>query len=71
MRINKNALDIIVAERCLQYKEVAEKAGISTNCIYGATKNNVTPITVGKIAKALDVPVQDIIIPEETACTGE
>ena len=64
MRINKDALDMIKAEQCLTNKEIVNKAGIRANTLSVGINSNLRPDTVGKIAKALGVPVEEIILKE-------
>lgn len=63
MKIDCQKLDIAIANERLMFKEVSSKAGISYECltkIRNGTRNP-KPSTVGKIAKALNVDVRDII----------
>jgi len=52
-----------MAERIITISELAFKAGLSrnfiSNCING--KANPKPATIGKIARALNVPISEII----------
>lgn len=61
MKINKEALDMIKAEKCLTNKEIISRAGVGTNILSVGIKRELRPATVGKIAKALNVSVEDII----------
>ena len=62
MKINKQKLQIALATACMTAKEVIEKSGLSKAATMNAiTGKKVKPITVGKIAKALNVPVENLI----------
>ena len=61
MRINKEALDMIKAEKRLTNKEIISRAGVGTNILSVGIKRELRPATVGKIAKALNVSVEEII----------
>lgn len=66
MKINKLNLDLLQAERGLTCSELAKKAGMSRqNLSTVRTRGTCTPITAGKIAKALEVNVTEIIETEE------
>lgn len=63
MKINNNKLMVALANEGLLLKELAQKAGISEEALrlirYG--KSTPKPATVGRIAKALNVSVTNII----------
>lgn len=63
MKLNNRGLQILMAEKIITVKELADMAGLSRvfigSCIAGTA--NPKPATVGRIAKALNVPVQAII----------
>lgn len=61
MKINKAALDLIKARQCLTNKEIVDKAGVRANALSIGIKKDLQPATVGKIAKALNVSVEEII----------
>lgn len=63
MKINVNKLDIAQAEKCLTNKELCKLAGIGalTLTMIKANKRNCQAITVGKIAKALNIPVSELV----------
>lgn len=69
VRIDKMKLDLAMANKAYSAKELSQKCGVSQVTIVRITKGvqEARPGTVGKIAKALDVPVIDII--ENTAAT--
>lgn len=64
MKIDKKKLALAMANACINFKELCEKAGISEvgfRQIRAGTRNP-KPATVGKIARALNVSVQEIIM---------
>ncbi len=65
MKLNKTSIDLLRAKKCLQVKDVAAAAGVSTVTIQNGYKKNIDPVCVGKLAKALGVDVEEIIIKEE------
>ena len=71
MKIDKMKLDLAMANKAYSAKELSQKCGVSQVTIVRITKGvqDARPGTVGKIAKALDVPVIDII--ENTAATDD
>lgn len=62
MKASRKKIDILLARKCLNRKDLAQKAGIpvstATNVISGA---NVQPATLGKVAKALNVDVTELL----------
>lgn len=62
MRIDKNKIELILAEKGLTQAVAAEKSGLSQSR-YTVIINSeaVRPKTVGKIAQGLGVPIEDII----------
>lgn len=63
MKINIDKLNIAMAEKCWTNQELSKKAKISlvTLTMIKANKRNFQAITVGKIAKALDIPVSELV----------
>ena len=63
MKVNLQKLQIAMANACMNKSELAGSAGISrlTVAAYFSGKRNPSLKTVGKIAKALNVPVTEII----------
>lgn len=63
MKIDTNKVQIAMANACITSKELSELSGVSreslTKMFNG--KRNPKPITIGKIAKALNVKVESII----------
>lgn len=63
MKINKQKLQVAMANACLSMDDLAALAEVSRVSIskYLSGKRQPKPKTVGKIAKALNVPVTEII----------
>lgn len=69
MKIDNQKLDMLMATQCLTSEKLSKVTGVSQVSIARFRKGTQQPrpATVGKIAKALNVPVADII--ENTAAT--
>ena len=62
MKINGKKMQISMARKCFDSPKLSEISGISETTIKNAIKGNeVLLSTIGKIAKALDVDVSEII----------
>lgn len=63
MLISKNKLESILAKECLTYSDLSSKSKVSRITIQKMVNSKVSsrPVTVGKIAKALGVTVQELI----------
>ena len=63
MKINKQKLQLAMANACMNMDDLAEKAEISRVSIsnYISGLRTPKPKTLGKIAKALKVPVENLI----------
>lgn len=63
MEIDKIKLQLLLAEKQLTSKELAEKAGVSQLTITKIMQDKkVKPITIGKIAAALSIDPAELII---------
>jgi len=73
MKLNNQRLQILMAEQVLTVKDLSAKSGLSrvyiSDCILRSP--NPKPATVGKIARALNVNVQEIIENVTGAATPE
>lgn len=69
LKLSPEKLQLAMANRCMTITELSNLSSVSrvalTRCI--TQKSNAKPITIGKIAKALEVPVEELI--ETTAAT--
>lgn len=63
MKLDKRAVDVALAEKCMSRKDLAQITGMHASSVRRATtgKHSVHPVTVGKIARALGVSVEAII----------
>lgn len=65
MRLSKTAIDLFRARQCMEMRQLASKASVSEMSIRNGYKQGITPVTIGKIAKALGVDPEEIILKEE------
>lgn len=65
MKLNKAAIDLLRAKQCIMLDELAGMAKVSKSTICKGYTRDIDPLPVGKIARALNVPVEDIIVKEE------
>jgi len=66
MRLNVNSIKILMAEKGYDQSALARAADLKPNVISVAFRKEYASIpTTGKIAKALSVPVEKIIIEED------
>ena len=62
MRINKQKLQIAMANICITSNELQKKSELPRGTFLNViTGKNVRPATAGKIAKALNIPVENLI----------
>lgn len=63
MKIDKMKIDVAMANRGYSAKELSERCGVSQITIARLKKGiqEARPETIGKIAKALKVPVENLI----------
>jgi transcriptional regulator with XRE-family HTH domain len=71
MKINNEKLYVLMGNSCLTFGELSVKSGVSRVSInkFLKGKTDARPATIGKIARALNVNVQEII--ETGAATPE
>lgn len=67
MRIEKQAFNIALANSGMLLGELCETANVTAAAVFRILSGNreARPQTVGKLARALGVPVESIIIREE------
>jgi DNA-binding Xre family transcriptional regulator len=63
MRIDNKKLDIAIAEACLTVNELSQQSGVNIVTLTRLRKGaqETMPKTVGKIAKALHISVEELI----------
>lgn len=67
MKIDLNKMSVAMANACIDAKDLREKARIPEGTYGNILKGfNLRPSTVGKVAKALGVPAESILMDEET-----
>ena len=63
LQVNTRSFLLAMAESELEPKKLAEIAGVSPNIVYAARKGcYIKPCYLGKIAKAMNVKVIDLIV---------
>lgn len=72
MKISKEKLNIAMANKCLNARELAKVTGIAESTIVRIKRGfPASTKTIGTIAKALDVDVTEIIIDEAAATAND
>ena len=62
VKIDKKKLLLVMANNIMSFPDLGEKANVNPRTLYGLKAGKpVTIKTIGKIAKALDVTVENII----------
>lgn len=62
MKVSNEKLEIAMANECITRNELARKSGVAEITLTKMKTNpNTKPVTIGKIAKALRVKVEDLI----------
>lgn len=64
MKLNKAAVDLIMAKKQMTIRDLTITANVSDRTFYNGINGDILPKQVGKIASALGVEPEDIIIPE-------
>ncbi len=62
MKLDKNKLELARAKKCMTVKALANAAKVSCTPIVNC--EHVNAVTAGKIAKALGVPVEELLAEE-------
>ena len=62
MRANRERLELAMARACLSAPALAEKADMPRATLNGVIRGrNVRPVTLGKVARALGVQVEELL----------
>lgn len=63
MKLDLRKLNIAMAKKCITVTELAKKSALSRITLTKVTTNrtNPKPATIGKIAKALNIQVEDLL----------
>lgn len=69
LKLDRKKLDIVLARRCMSITEAVKLAGISNALLTRVLSNKctLTPKTLGKISKALNVDPTELL-EEDTKC---
>jgi DNA-binding Xre family transcriptional regulator len=63
VRINEKKLKIAMARKCWSFGDLAEATGLNRSAVYQQLRaKSIRTETLGNLAKALEVPVEDIVI---------
>lgn len=65
MILNSKKIEILIAQKCLTFEDITKKSNLNSYTINKMLKNPDSKIrlkTIGKLAKALDVRIEDLII---------
>lgn len=65
MKLNKKKIDLLRAKNCMSTTKLSNVSGVSQTTIRKGYKENISIVAVGKIATALGVSVEEIIIEED------
>lgn len=66
MRIDQSKLKLAMCRACMNSKDVADAAQIPRATFNNAiTGKSIRPATMGKIARALNVDVEDLLLKED------
>lgn len=65
MKMNKTAVELLLAKNQLSVREMTRKAGISTKTYYNGCNKEILPMNIGAIASALGVDPKEIVLIEE------
>lgn len=66
MKLDKFKLDLYRAKRGVTIRDLAKKAGVSANVLCKPHGGDIHALTLGRIAKALGVEPEALIIEEVT-----
>lgn len=61
MKVSKLKLQLAMARACMAVRELSQKCGVSSKTIANWGKNELNPKVIGKVAKALDIPVEELL----------
>lgn len=65
MKVDRNKLKLAMCRACMNSKDAADAAQIPRATFNNAvTGRSIRPATLGKIARALDVDVEELIVKE-------
>lgn len=66
MKANRKKIELAMARKCISLNELQEKAGMPLPTVKGVIYGkSVKPVTLGKVARALEVEIEEIMEKEE------
>lgn len=63
MKLDTNKLQMVMAEKCVEIRELSKRTGVAECTISKVKrgKQNAKPVTIGKLAKGLGVKITELI----------
>lgn len=61
MKVSKLKLRLAMARACMTVRELSQKCGVSSKTLANWGKTELNPKIIGKVAKALDIPVEELL----------
>lgn len=61
MKVSKLKLQLAMARACMTVRDISKKCGVSSRVLANWGKNELNPKVIGKVAKALDIPVEELL----------
>lgn len=65
MKLDRKAFDFARARKCIGINKLAKEANVGSNTIYAGFERDIDPVTIGKLARVLDVDVTNITMKSE------
>lgn len=62
MKINKKKVQHLMVDKEMNFKQLAEGAGVTMSCIQSSFTRNCKASTLLGIAKTLEVPAESIVV---------
>ena len=67
MRIDRTKVEVIMARECVTFADIAEKIFSNPRTVTRSFEQGVSPRTAGRIAKALNVDITEILAGDDHA----
>ena len=61
MKVSKLKLQLAMARACMTVRGISKKCGVSSRILAEWGSKELSPKIIGKVAKALDIPVEDLL----------
>lgn len=67
MKFDLKKLQLVMAEKCIEVRELSKKTGVAESTISRIKngKQNAKPVTLGKLAKGLGVQITELLKTEK------